>query len=166
MKWSKEKEKEFEKIINHIIETIENKKESDELPKWVVDQLEKRLEKVNNYYDLAKKCGWRRVASLMVTLLAMPISLLFTPEDGVIFLAALTSIMGLAGFEQYGADRRNYIENAQDAQEELVKWICDISDPEEEDCVAAGKAPDSCLVELPQDMKEYFVGHLNNDLSR
>ena len=60
MKWSKEREKAFEKVINHIIEVIEDKSKSEDLPEWVVDQVQKRLNKINFYYD-GKEVSWNEI---------------------------------------------------------------------------------------------------------
>ena len=167
MKWSREKEKEFEQIINYIIKTVENKRESGEIPDWVVVQLEKRLNKINDCYDMAKKSGWKSVASLVIALGALPLSLIFKPEESVIVLAVLSSIMGLNGCEQHITNRKNYIETAQESQKELVKWICGISDAQEEDYnISVNQVPGNYVVDLPQDMKKYFVWLLNNDFSR
>ena len=87
MKWSKEKENDVDTLISFIIGEIDNKCKSGELPDWVVDQVEKRLEKINIHYEDAKRIGFRAVGFLIVSLLSAPVSMIFAKGDiNIVFL--------------------------------------------------------------------------------
>ena len=124
MKWSKEKENEVDTLISYIIGEIDNKCKSGELPDWVVDQVEKRLEKINIHYEDAKRIGFRAVGFLIVSLLSAPVSMIFAKGDiNIVFLGVLASIMGIAGAENLWNDKRKELQNAEDAKIGLIDEV-------------------------------------------
>ena len=124
MKWSKKKENEVDTLISYIIGEIDNKCKSGELPDWVVDQVEKRLAKINIYYEEAKKTGFKAVGYFIVSLLAAPVSMIFAKGDiNIVLMGVLTSIMGIAGAENLWGDKRKELQNAEDAKIGLIDEV-------------------------------------------
>ena len=124
MKWSKKKEDEVDTLISYIIGEIDNKCKSGELPVWVVDQVEKILEKINMHYEDAKRIGFRAVGFFIVSLLAAPVSMIFAKGDiNIVLMGVLASIMGIAGAENLLGDKRQELQNAEDAKIGLIDEV-------------------------------------------
>jgi hypothetical protein len=124
MKWSKKKENDVDTLISFIIGEIDNKCKSGELPDWVVDQVEKRLAKINIYYEEAKRTGFEAVGLLIVSLLAVPISMIFAKGDmNFVLLGVLTFIMGMAGADNLFEDKRKELQKVEDAKVDLINEV-------------------------------------------
>lgn len=158
MKWSKEREKAFEKVINHIIEVIEDKSKSEDLPEWVVDQVQKRLNKINYYYAEAKKSNFKGVALLITSLLAMPLSMLFGQETNIVIMGLFATILGISSSEQLFSEGKDCRDLAQDKEEELIRWIYGIPEDDIDEFNTPKPMPEGYfdLKTMPEDVKESF----------
>lgn len=169
MKWSKEKDKEVDKIVNYLVELVEAKCQSKELPKWVIDQVEKRLRKIKEYQSEARKCGFQGVALLILSLLATPLSMVFGEDVSFVFLGVFASIAGVAGADNLLVDRKRWKRAEAEGKEAFIEDLLFGREPSKNDMEFRGykKIPEGTFSteDMPEDVYNALETYMDDQLA-